>query len=45
MLPDPQKLRTWFLPAVIVGAGVGLMALVRMSIALLTGDAPSATRR
>jgi hypothetical protein len=45
ILPDPLVLRLWFLPAIIVGGGIGLAAAVRMTIALLTGDAPSATRR
>jgi hypothetical protein len=45
ILPDPVQLRVWFLPTLIVGGGIGLAAGVRMSIALLTGDAPSATRR
>lgn len=45
VLPDPVRLRYWFLPAVIVGSGIGLAALVRMSIALIAGDAPSTTRR
>lgn len=45
VLPAPVRLRYWFLPALIVGGGIGLAALVRVSIALLTGDAPSATRR
>lgn len=45
VLPDRVRLHYWFLPAMIVGAGIGLSALVRMSIALLTGNAPSATRR
>ncbi|WP_052666786.1 hypothetical protein [Nitriliruptor alkaliphilus] len=45
VLPDPIRFRFWFIPAMLVGAALGLSALVRMSIALLTGDAPSATRR
>lgn len=45
VLPAPFVLRRWFLPAVIVAAAIGLSALVRMSIALLTGDTPAATRR
>jgi hypothetical protein len=45
ILPDPVQLHAWFLPVVIVAGGLGLAALVRMSIALLTGDAPSASRR
>lgn len=43
--PDPIRYRLWFLPALILGGGVGLAALVRMSIALLTGDAPRNVRR
>lgn len=45
VLPDPIRFRFWFIPAMLLGAAIGLSALVRMSIALLTGDAPSATRR
>jgi hypothetical protein len=45
VLPEPFNYRVWFLPAIIVGAGIGLSALVRMTIALLTGNAPSAVRR
>jgi hypothetical protein len=45
VLPQPTILRIWFLPVLIVGGGLGLAALVRMTIAVLTGDAPSATRR
>jgi hypothetical protein len=45
VLPDPLRHRMWFLPALIVGGGLGLSALVRMSIALLTGNDPAATRR
>jgi hypothetical protein len=45
ILPDPLRHRMWFLPALIVGGGIGLGALVRMSIALLTGNDPAATRR
>jgi hypothetical protein len=43
--PDPVRFRLWFLPAIIVGGGLGLAALVRMSIALLTGDDPRNVRR
>ncbi|HSK23489.1 MAG TPA: hypothetical protein VK906_09950 [Egicoccus sp.] len=45
VMPEPFVLRTWYLPAFIVLAGLGLSALVRITIALLTGDAPSASRR
>jgi hypothetical protein len=45
VLPDPVRLRWWFLPVMVVGGGVLLAALVRISIAALTGAAPSATRR
>jgi hypothetical protein len=45
VLPDPVRYRFWFLPAVILGGGLGLAAVVRITIALLTGNAPSATRR
>ncbi|MEX2504454.1 MAG: hypothetical protein WD378_06365 [Egicoccus sp.] len=45
VLPEPVVNRTWYLPALIVLAGLGLSALVRITIALLTGDAPSASRR
>jgi hypothetical protein len=45
LLPDPYRYRLWFLPALIVLGGIGLSAAVRMTIAVLTGDAPSATRR
>jgi hypothetical protein len=45
VLPDPVRHRFWFLPALVVGGGIGLSALVRMSIALLTDNAPSASRR
>jgi hypothetical protein len=45
VLPDPWTYRLWFLPAVIIGAGLGLSAAVRMTIALLTDNAPSAVRR
>lgn len=45
VLPDPIRLRLWFLPALMLGGALGLAALVRMSIALITGDTPAATRR
>ncbi|MFA9429114.1 hypothetical protein [Egicoccus sp. AB-alg2] len=45
ILPEPVTNRVWYLPALIVLAGIGLSALVRITIALLTGDAPSASRR
>lgn len=45
VVPDPVRLRWWYLPWTIVGGGVLLSALVRISIALLTGAPPSATRR
>jgi hypothetical protein len=45
VLPDPWRYRFWFLPAVIVLAGVGLSAMVRMTIALLIDDAPKNVRR
>lgn len=45
ILPEPYVLRPWYLPAVVVLAGLGLSAVVRITIALLTGDAPAATRR
>lgn len=45
VLPDARILRVWFLPSLIIGGGVGLAALVRISIALLTGRAPSEVRR
>jgi hypothetical protein len=45
ILPEPWTYRVWFLPAVIVGIGIGLSAAVRMTIALLTDNAPSAVRR
>ncbi len=44
VVPDPVRLRWWFIPWVIVGGGIVLSALVRISIALLTGAPPSATR-
>jgi hypothetical protein len=43
--PDPVRFRLWFLPALIALGGLGLAALVRMSIALLTGDDPRNVRR
>jgi hypothetical protein len=45
VLPDPLSYRVWFLPAVIIGAGIALSALVRMTIALLIDDAPGNVRR
>lgn len=45
VLPDPISHRVWFLPALILGGGIGLAALVRITIAILTGNTPSATRR
>jgi hypothetical protein len=45
ILPDPVRYQLWLFPALIVGAGVGLAAAVRMVIALLTDNAPSAVRR
>jgi hypothetical protein len=45
ILPDPIRYRFWFMPAIIVGTGVALTAAARMVIALLTGNAPSASRR
>lgn len=45
VLPDPIRLRLWFLPGLMLGGALGLAALVRMSIALITGDTPAATRR
>jgi hypothetical protein len=45
VLPEPFSYRVWFLPAIIIGGGIGLSALVRITIALLTGNAPSAVRR
>lgn len=45
VVPDPVRLRWWYLPWMIVGGGLLLSALVRVSIALLTGAPPSATRR
>jgi hypothetical protein len=45
VLPEPFSYRVWFLPAIIIGGGIGLSALVRMTIALLTDNAPSAVRR
>lgn len=45
VLPEVVRLRGWFFAALILGGGIGLGALVRITIALLTGDAPSATRR
>jgi hypothetical protein len=45
VLPEVVRLRRWFFAALILGGGIGLGALVRITIALLTGDAPSATRR
>jgi hypothetical protein len=45
VLPDAFRYRVWFLPALIIGGGIGLAAAVRMTIAVMTGDAPSATRR
>jgi hypothetical protein len=45
VLPDAQLFRGWFLPLVLVGGGIALAALVRISIALLTDNAPSAVRR
>lgn len=45
VLPEPVVLRTWYLPSLILLGFVGLSALVRITIALLTGDSPRATRR
>lgn len=45
VLPDPVRLRIWSLPVMIFGGAVALGALVRISIALLTGLPPSAVRR
>lgn len=45
VVPDPVRLRLWYLPWMIVGGGVMLSALVRMSIALITGAPPSTLRR
>lgn len=45
VLPDPVRLRIWSLPVMILGGAVALGALVRISIALLTGLPPSAVRR
>jgi hypothetical protein len=45
VLPDPWRYRMWFLPAVIIWAGIALSAAVRMTIALLIDNAPSAVRR
>jgi hypothetical protein len=45
VLPDAWRYRMWFLPAVIAGAGIALSAAVRITIALLIDNAPSAVRR
>ncbi len=45
VVPDPVRLRLWYLPWMIVGGGLLLSALVRMSIALITGAPPSTMRR
>jgi hypothetical protein len=45
VLPDAWHYRVWFIPAVIVGVGLALSAAVRMTIALLIDNAPSAVRR
>jgi hypothetical protein len=45
VLPEPELFRVWFLPGILVAGAIGLAALVRISIALMTGNAPSAVRR
>ncbi len=44
VLPAARRHRVWFVPVWIIGIGVGLSALVRISIALITGRPPSAVR-
>ncbi len=41
VLPDPMRLRFWFLPAVIVLGGVALSMLVRLSVLAITREPPS----
>jgi hypothetical protein len=38
LIPDAERFRVWFLPAMIVGLGVVLSVLVRASIILITHD-------
>lgn len=45
VVPDPVRLRWWYLPWTILGGGLLVAALVRISIALLTGAPPAMTRR
>jgi hypothetical protein len=45
VLPDAVLFRVWFLPSVLLAGAVGLGALVRISIVLLTGKAPSELQR
>jgi hypothetical protein len=38
LIPDPERFRVWFLPAIIAGIALGLSVLVRASIILITHD-------
>lgn len=38
VIPDPERFRLWFLPAMIAGLTLGLSILVRASIIMITND-------
>jgi hypothetical protein len=45
VVPEPERMQYWFLPALIVGLAVALSLLVRLSIVAITHDVPSRVRR